>query len=413
MKAIAKLFSLNTPACDGSIIPTRVFEEYLSSPMYRETMEDHTALGAITHYNRKPHSDEKGVIGKDDRNLMITPQGEKGGCFTHYISKMWIEGEWAMGEITFLNEDVMDTEARENIRRVKGLIGNGINLNGSAVIIAYWNSQGGNDYAAKIQKISGWDFTANASFAGSKIVKVIEEDEKTFSENTISGNIKVKTFSNVSDLVDSSVPKSSKINGQFTKLIAKEFSCCVELKEELITTEGPAEQKEFTAATVKERLREGKMSPRMRFRRTIISYKQVIKNLGGPGKMKEEDEKVLRSLFITDLLDIVKTIAPEIEKGKQINTLLGASTLGKNVRVAAQKLQLPFRMSMTELKKNGYPSKMRYQKIQDAYMEFVKSICDEVFGASSTLPDNLSEEDDEGNVPQQVGGQLSLNLNNK
>lgn len=395
MKAIAKLFSLNTPACDGSIIPTRVFEEYLSSPMYKETMEDHTALGAITHYNRKPHSDEKGVIGKDDRNLMITPQGEKGGCFTHYISKMWIEGEWAMGEITFLNEDVMDTEARENIRRVKGLIENGINLNGSAVIIAYWNSQGGNDYAAKIQKISGWDFTANASFAGSKIVKIIERDEeKTFSETAITGVAKVKTFSNVADMVDASVPKSSKINGQFTKLIAKEFSCCIELKE---TTEDfiPVEQqKEFTAATVKERLREGKMSPRLRFRRTIISYKQVIKQLGGPGKMKEEDEKVLKALFITDLLDIVKTIAPEIEKGKQINTLLGASTLGKNVRVAAQKLQLPFRMSMTEIKKNGYPSKMRYQKIQDAYLEFVNSICSEVFGTSSTLPENLSEEDE-------------------
>jgi hypothetical protein len=393
VKAIAKLFSLNTPACDGSIIPTRVFEEYLSSPMYEETMEDHTALGAITHYNRKPHSDEKGVIGKDDRNLMITPQGEKGGCFTHYISKMWIEGEWAMGEITFLNEDVMDTEARENIRRVKGLIENGINLNGSAVIIAYWNSQGGNDYAAKIQKISGWDFTANASFAGSKIVKIIERDEeKTFSETAITGVAKVKTFSNVADMVDASVPKSSKINGQFTKLIAKEFSCCIELKEEKeVVTE---QQKEFTAATVKERLREGKMSPRLRFRRTIISYKQVIKQLGGPGKMKEEDEKVLKALFITDLLDIVKTIAPEIEKGKQINTLLGASTLGKNVRVAAQKLQLPFRMSMTEIKKNGYPSKMRYQKIQDAYLEFVNSICSEVFGTSSTLPENLSEEDE-------------------
>jgi hypothetical protein len=46
-------------------------------------------------------------------------------------------------------------------------------------------------------------------------------------------------------------------------------------------------------------------------------------------------------------------------------------------------------------------------------MEFVKSICDEVFGASSTLPDNLSEEDEEGNVPQQVGGRLSLGLNKK
>jgi hypothetical protein len=288
----------------------------------------------------------------------------------------------------------MDTEARENIRRVKGLIENGINLNGSAVIIAYWNSQGGNDYAAKIQKISGWDFTANASFAGSKIVKIIERDEeKTFSEKPISG-IKVKTFSNVSDLVEPSVPKSSKINGQFTKLVAKQFSCCIELKEIEDFIPVVSEQKEFTAATVKERLREGKMSPRMRFRRTIISYKQVIKQLGGPGKLKEEDEKVLKALFITDLLDIVKTIAPEIEKGKQINTLLGASTLGKNVRVAAQKLQLPFRMSMTEIKKNGYPSKMRYQKIQESYLEFVNSICSEVFGTSSTLPENLSEEDE-------------------
>lgn len=393
MKAIAKLFSLNTPACDGSIIPTRVFEEYLGSPIYKETMEDHTALGAITHYNRKPHSDEKGVIGKDDRNLMITPQGEKGGCFTHYISKMWIEGEWAMGEITFLDESVMDSEAQENIKRVKGLIKNGVNLNGSAVIVAYWNNQGGNDYAAKIQKISGWDFTANASFAGSKIVKVIEEGEKTFSKTV--PEMKVKTFSNVSGMVEPEVLKSSKINGQFTKLIVKEFSCNIELKEvENKIVEQPI-QKEFTAATVKERLREGKMSPRMRFRRSIISYKQVIKQLGGPGKLKEEDEKVLKSLFITDLLDIVKTIAPEIEKGKQINTLLGASALGKNVRMAAQKLQLPFRMSMTELKKNGYPSKMRYEKIQDAYLEFVNSICSEIFGTSSTLPDNLSEEDED------------------
>lgn len=398
MKAIAKLFSLNTPACDGSIIPTRVFEEYLGSPMYKETMEDHTALGAITHYNRKPHSDEKGVIGKDDRNLMITPHGEKGGCYTHYISKMWIEGEWAMGEITFLDESVMDSEAQENIKRVKGLIKNGVNLNGSAVIIAYWNTQGGNDYAAKIQKISGWDFTANASFAGSKIVKIIDGENETKTFSDISSEIKVKTFSNVSEMIEPGIPKSSKIDGQFTKLIAKEFSCNIELKED--ETVAVPEQKEFTAATVKERLREGKMSPRMRFRRSIISYKQVIRQLGGPGNLKEEDEKVLKSLFITDLLDIVKTIAPEIEKGKQINTLLGASTLGKNVRVAAQKLQLPFRMSMTEIKKNGYPSKMRYQKIQDAYLEFVNSICSEVFGTSSTLPDNLSEEDEEDIVPQ-------------
>lgn len=389
MKAIAKLFSLNTPACDGSIIPTRVFEEYLGSPIYRETMEDHTALGAITHYNRKPHSDEKGVIGKDDRNLMITPSGEKGGCFTHYISKMWIDGEWAMGEITFLDESVMDSEAQENIRRVKGLIKNGVNLNGSAVIIAYWNNQGGKDYAAKIQKISGWDFTANASFVGSKIVKVIDDEESTKRTFSKTRGMSVKTFSTSS--LDPSIPRSSKINGIFTKLVAKQFSFDTNLTE--VQEE---EQKEFSAVAVKDRLREGKLSPRLRFRKTILSYKQVVKQLGGPGNLKEEDEKVLKSLFVIDVLDIVKTITPEIEKGKQINTLLGASSLGKNVRTAAQKLQLPFKMSIQEIKKNGFPSKVRYQKIQDSYQEFVMSLCNEVFGGSSTIPENLKDEEEEG-----------------
>ena len=94
--------------------------------------------------------------------------------------------------------------------------------------------------------------------------------------------------------------------------------------------------------------------------RVLLAGKPVKANY----KLKEEDEKVLKALFITDLLDIVKTIAPEIEKGKQINTLLGASTIDKNVRVAPQKLQIPMRMSMTENKKYRYPSKLNLQKIQ-------------------------------------------------
>jgi hypothetical protein len=90
----------------------------------------------------------------------------------------------------------------------------------------------------------------------------------------------------------------------------------------------------------------------------------------------------------------MQEISPLIIKGKNINALLGASSLGVEVRKASTNMQIPYRMAIVENQKNGFVSKMRYQKIQESYLEFVNSICSEVFGTSSTLPENLSEEDE-------------------
>ncbi len=128
--------------------------------------------------------------------------------------------------------------------------------------------------------------------------------------------------------------KSSKIDGRFTKLKAKTFSFNTEvvpIAEETQLVEEPV-QKDFSVATVKERVRIGKMSPRQRFRLLVLEYKQAVKQAGGPEKMDPETLRVMKSLFTTDLLDIMKTITPEIMKGKNPGTLLGASSLGKNVR---------------------------------------------------------------------------------
>jgi hypothetical protein len=135
----------------------------------------------------------------------------------------------------------------------------------------------------------------------------------------------------------------------------------------------------------------------MRFRRLIIEYRQLIKQSGGVESIDEETLKIMKSLFTTDVLDIMKTITPDIVKGKQINTLIGASSLGKNVRVAAQKLQLPFRQAFIEGQKQGYLSKMRYQKMQSLYQEFANSLVEEVFGANSSIPQNIEEEGGEEN----------------
>lgn len=211
----------------------------------------------------------------------------------------------------------------------------------------------------------------------------------------------MKTFSDLSEFGD--VAKSSKINGSFTKLKAKEFSMngvttIIEekapvLEEKLASeVETQPKEKEFSVATIRERVRYAtKMSPRMRFRRLFLEYKQAIKQMGGADKMDPGTLKVMKSLFLADINQIFSSLTQEILGGKQINTLTGASSLGKNVRVAAQKLQLPYRLAFQEMQKTGKLTPMRFQKIKEAYTEFAQSMVDEVFG-SNPIPAELEQE---------------------
>jgi len=71
----------------------------------------------------------------------------------------------------------------------------------------------------------------------------------------------------------------------------------------------------------------------------------------------------MKSLFTNDILLLIKQIHPEILKGKQIATLLGASSISKNARLAAQRLQLPYRLAMQQISKTGTLSKDRMSKL--------------------------------------------------
>ena len=113
--------------------------------------------------------------------------------------------------------------------------------------------------------------------------------------------------------------------------------------EGLPESEPEVEQKEFSVATVKERVRFAtKLSPRVRFRRLILDYKLFVKAAGGVDKLDAETLKVAKSLLTIDALEILRAVTPEIvQSGKQINTVLGLSSISKNLRVAGQKLQIP------------------------------------------------------------------------
>lgn len=176
--------------------------------------------------------------------------------------------------------------------------------------------------------------------------------------------------------------------------MVKEFSSMGTVTELSEETESPV-QKSYSQAEVRERLREAKLGPRMLMRRKVISYKQVVKSMGGVGNIKEEDLKILKSLFASDILNILNSVVPDVIKSnKQLNTTLGLSALGKVYRQAGQNLQMPLRMAMVEVGKNGFVSKMRFQKLKENYTEFVQAIMSDVFGEN---PEPIPAEDEEMN----------------
>lgn len=143
-------------------------------------------------------------------------------------------------------------------------------------------------------------------------------------------------------------------------------------------TKSNEEQKTFSAATIKERVRLAKFSVRQRFRRTLIDWKKFYDM--SKDSMSDQEFNVVKSLFVSDIMNIMNSITPEVMAGKQINTLLGLSAFGKELRLAGQELQIPYRMAMNEEKKTGAVTKMRYQKIQEAYNKFIHALIDHVFG---------------------------------
>lgn len=416
MRLRVRCCPLGKPAADGSIVSVEVAREYLQSEDYKLSVDGRLTLGYLTHRGRQLQTLPAAAgntaalsktVGKDDAGLIIA---DGAPSFTHYVESFYIDDDvqedtcpWLCAVVKVLDEDGFDEKAADNIKRLKALIRSGVRLTCSLVIVAFWGGSN-SELCSKIKRISSLDWTINPSFGPlARITEVIDDSdvkediEKNFSEieehsyiaaQPQIGELRVKAFS-MAGMDLTGIPKSSKINGTFTTLKAKQFSAICDINE--IVEESMPKQKEFTAMGIKDRLREakiGEQSPRMYFRRMYISYKQVLKSV-----QDEKEIKLLKSMFASDILYILNKVQNDIIKGKQINTLLGCSSLSQSCRKAAQQLQMPFRYAMQEVARQGFVSKMRYQKLQDAYLEFVKALTEDVFGdKSSDVPESEENE---------------------
>ena len=422
MKCLLKILNLNAPASDGSVVPYDVLQSYIDSEECKKALRDKTMVSSFTHRCRniqavfpdKPALSK--TIGRDDLFGIVD---EAAPTITHYITSLEIRSDgWLWGTAEFLEESGLDDISIQNLRRLKGLIKNGIKIGCSCIILGAWKSQGkGTDILAKLVQFKGVDMTFNASWKNAELVEAWEEDEsgeriKTYSENTEDINedtLKVKAFSDLSSF-NYTGPKTSKINGQFTVLKAKQFSSVgtvedvdaegVVIEEESkpeekkfsqVKEENTTEQREFTQAGIRDQLRERKLGVRLFFRRLITSYKQVVKSMGK--NMKPEDEQILKSMLSNEVLYVLNRVSDDIiTKNKQLNTLIGASSISRNLRLACQNLQMVYRMAGIEARKQGFVSKIRYQRLQAAYGDFVNAVLDEVFKNTDNMPKDEGEE---------------------
>ena len=408
MKCIVRLLKFGSTASDGSQIPESVVREYIESPEAQEDLKNHRMIGSLTHrvrnitaenYTTEVANSLKKTVGRDDGLLLL----DSNCAPTHYIEKLWIENGGLYAQAHIFDESGFDDNTIQAIRRLKSLL-KCSNIGISMVVVGLWSGmKNGVDVLSRMVKLKGFDWTLSPSFPGSYVTDVLDDEgnsirEKSFSEVGAEDKFdgyKVKTFSNLNELgLEINTPKTSKINNQFTILKAKSYSTFEDV--EVINEETPKiEQKEFSQSHIIERTRLGKLSPRIRFRRLIMDYRQALKSQGGPEKISPEALKIMKSLFTTDLIGIMQEISPMIIQGKNLNALLGASSLGVEVRKAAQNMQIPYRLAMMENSRSGFVSKMRYQKIQEAYTEFVKSILRYVFETPTSV--NLKEEEEDKN----------------
>ena len=409
MKCIVRLLKFGSTASDGSQISEPVVREYIESPEAQEDLENHRMIGSLTHrvrnisaenYTQEVANSLKKTVGRDDGLLLM----DSNCAPTHYIERLWISDGCLFAEAKVFDEEGFDDNTVQAIRRLKSLL-KCSNIGISMVVVGLWSGmKNGVDSLERLVKLKGFDWTLSPSFPGSYVTDVLDDEgnsirEKTYSEVEVEDKFdgyRVKTFSNLNELgLEINTPKTSKINNQFTILKAKSYSTFEDV--EVINEETQkVEQKEFSQAHIIERTRLGKLSPRIRFRRLIMDYRQALKSQGGPEKISPEALKIMKSLFTTDLLGIMQEITGQILSGKNINALLGASALSVQIRKNCQELMIPYRLALMENKRQGFVSKARYQKIQEAYTKFVNSILDYVFNTPTSQKLKEEEEDKDG-----------------
>jgi len=160
MEVIARVIPIGIKASDGSIFPRKVVVEYLESDAYRSRMASRTCLGGVTHGNRDDKINKYEIVPAVDHMLLNQN-------ITHYVSKMWIDGDWLYAHLHIFPPDIFEgTPNAQWIRLIRALLAQNIEIPVSAVVIGQWQ----NNVCTQIKDIIGVDFTLDPGFEGARVI---------------------------------------------------------------------------------------------------------------------------------------------------------------------------------------------------------------------------------------------------
>lgn len=157
---------------------------------------------------------------------------------------------------------------------------------------------------------------------------------------------------------------------------------------DLVGDEIAVGDRQFSAATINERLRLSKMQPRMKFRLTVLDYQKYYKANQAKFQGNPDIVKQLKNMFLVDLMGIFTQILPYVQEGKQLSALTGLNTTTEGLNQISRELSVAYRKALNQAK-NGQISGAVFKQLQTKYSQFVNALIPQVFPG---IQDILSDE---------------------
>jgi hypothetical protein len=147
------------------------------------------------------------------------------------------------------------------------------------------------------------------------------------------------------------------------------------------------EARQFSQATITERLRVAKRNPKIRLRYMVMDYKNYWKSKRASLKKDPEQVKNLKNMFLQDMNGIMLEVLPFIGEGKQLSQLIGISQVTQGMNTIARDLSLIYRRAIKANDTQGQIPKTIFSKLKENYNKFMNQLIRQVFtGIDEMLP---------------------------
>lgn len=159
------------------------------------------------------------------------------------------------------------------------------------------------------------------------------------------------------------------------------------------------EDKGFSVASIKERVRINGMPIKQRFRYIILDYRRFY-NQNRKKILSNRSQAVnLRNMFLNDLMAVFNDIMPELKSGKQLVALTGLGTVSRDMTSVSKDLSLAYKKSLTQLGSGGQISRANIQNLQKYYNKFMDALIPQVFpGLLESISETKAQSDTSNNT---------------